>query len=249
MRYFLSKACRTVAARLARHRTLCAFDFDGRLSPIVEYPDRACMRPTTRKLLIRLAALYPCTIISGRERRDLLGKLGDVSVTRVIGNHGAETAWASGTARREVEQWKSFLQPALTPLQGVWIEDKGMSLAVHYRQATQKAESRRRIFAAARSLGHARVFGGKQVVNLVVDEAPNKGDAVVCERDRLKCDWVLYVGDDDNDEDAFALDGNVVGVRIGIRRRSHASFYLHDQSEIDELLHLMIQLRTPATAA
>jgi len=35
------------------------------------------------------------------------------------------------------------------------------------------------------------------VVNLVVDGAPNKGDALAAERDRLGCNWVLYVGDDE----------------------------------------------------
>ena len=55
--------------------------------------------------------------------------------------------------------------------------------------------------------------------------------------------WVLYVGDDDNDEDAFALDGNIVPVRIGRKRRSHARYYLHTQAEIDKLLELLVSAR------
>ena len=51
------------------------------------------------------------------------------------------------------------------------------------------------------------MIGGKQVVNIVVDGAPNKGEALIAERKRLRCDWVLYVGDDENDEDAFAVPG------------------------------------------
>ena len=133
-------------------------------------------------------------------------------------------------------------------LPGVWVEDKGFSLAVHYRQSAQKAEARRRILAAARDLQHVRVFGGKQVVNLVLDEAPHKGDALAAERDRLRCNWVLYVGDDDNDEDAFALGGNVVPVRIGRKQRSHARYYLRTQAEIDELLALLVHLRKPAAS-
>ena len=91
MQYLLSRASRPILTRLARERTLCAFDFDGTLSPIVEHPDRASMRVRTRKLLGRLAALYPCVIVSGRARADVLGKLRGVNVARVIGNHGAET--------------------------------------------------------------------------------------------------------------------------------------------------------------
>jgi trehalose 6-phosphate phosphatase len=118
-----------------------------------------------------------------------------------------------------------------------------MSLAVHYRQSVEKRDARRRILAAARKLMVAHVFGGKQVINLVVTGAPNKGDALAAERDRLGCDWVLYVGDDANDEDAFALSGNIVSVRIGHKLRSRARYYLRTQAEIDELLELLVRLR------
>ncbi len=38
MEYLLSRASRAILTRLAQQRTLCAFDFDGTLSPIVEHP-------------------------------------------------------------------------------------------------------------------------------------------------------------------------------------------------------------------
>jgi trehalose 6-phosphate phosphatase len=140
----------------------------------------------------------------------------------------------------------------LRDLPGVWVEDKVLSLAIHYRQSTQKTEARRSILAAAGKLKHARVFGGKLVVNVAPENAPDKGDALAAERDRLGCSWVLYVGDDENDEEAFALDGNIVPVRIGRKRRSHARYYLREQAEIDELLQRLIRLResplTPNTS-
>lgn len=247
MQYLLSRASRSVVTRLASEQTLCAFDFDGTLSAIVEHPDRAGMRVRTQNLLSRLAALYPCVVISGRARADVLGKLGGVNVTRVIGNHGAETE-AARRSHGWVERWKTALEHELAGITGLWVEDKGFSLAVHYRQSAQKAEARRRIFAAASDLQHVNAFGGKQVVNLVLDEAPHKGDALASERDRLRCNWVLYVGDDDNDENAFALGGNVVPVRIGRKTRSHARYYLRTQAEIDELLALLVHLRKPAAS-
>ena len=243
MHYFLSRASRTMVTRLAEERTLCAFDFDGTLSPIVEHPDRADMGTRTRQLLVRLASLYPCVIISGRGRQDLLGKMAGVNVARIIGNHGAETDTIHRNSRREVQEWMDSLALEFGTLQGVWVENKGLSLAVHYRQSAQKAEARRRILAATRNLKRVRVFGGKQVVNLVVDTAPHKGAALATERKRLGCNWVLYVGDDENDEDAFALDGNIVPVRIGRKQRSHARYYLRTQAEIDKLLELLVLLR------
>ena len=245
MQYLLSRACRPILKSLAEERTLCAFDFDGTLSPIVEHPSRAGMREKTRILLSCLAAQHPCVIVSGRARADLLGKLGSVKVTRVIGNHGAETEATGQTPRRRAPQWKRSLALEVATLPGVWLEDKGLSLTLHYRQSPQKAEARRRILAATRDLKQVRVFGGKQVVNVVPDKAPNKGVALAVERDRLGCNWVLYVGDDENDEDAFALDGNIVPVRIGRKPRSRARYYLRTQAEIDKLLELLVLLGEP----
>ena len=242
MQYLLSRASRSILKSLAQERTLYAFDFDGTLSPIAKHPGMAGMREKTRVLLSRLAAQYPCVIVSGRARADLLGKLGSVQVTRAIGNHGAETEATERTPRRRAPQWKRSLELELAALPGVWVEDKGLSLTLHYRQSPQKAEARRRILAATRDLKQVRVFGGKQVVNVVPDKAPNKGVALAAERDRLECNWVLYVGDDENDEDAFALEGNIVPVRIGRKRRSCARYYLRTQAEIDELLELLVLL-------
>lgn len=128
------------------------------------------------------------------------------------------------------------------------MEDKGVSLAVHYRQSPHKTEARRLVLAAARTLPDVRVLGGKQVVNLMLAGAPHKGDALAAERARLGCKWVLYVGDDDNDEDAFALDGNIVSVRVGWKQRSHASYFLRTQSEVDELIALLVGLHKSAAS-
>ncbi len=249
MQYLLSRASRAILTQLARERTLCAFDFDGTLSPIVDRPDQAVMGRRTRGLLGRLAALYPCVIVSGRSRADLLARLGGVQVARVIGNHGAETEATTRKPVRRMERWKASLLLDLGALPGVWVEDKGLSLAVHYRQSPQKTAARRRILAAALNLDQVRVVGGKQVVNLVVNSAPDKGAALANERNRMRCDWALYVGDDENDEDAFALDGNIVPVRIGRKQPSHARYYLRTQAEIDQLLELLVSARLSPVGA
>ena len=247
MRYLLSPASRGVLEQLAHEKTLCAFDFDGTLSPIVEHPSQAGIREQTRVMLRQVAALYPCVVVSGRARADLLGRLAGINVERAIGNHGAETE-ATPPKSMMVAEWRASINRELGAVPGLWVEDKGLSLAVHYRQSSDKAEVRRRILAAARSLPDARLVGGKQVVNLMPNRASNKGEALAAERMRLHCDWILYVGDDQNDEDAFALEGNVVGVRVGRKQRSHARYYLRTQSEVDKLLEMLVDLRAPSHA-
>jgi trehalose 6-phosphate phosphatase len=244
MRYLLSIASRPVLQQLAKVRTLCAFDFDGTLAPIVEHPDLAALPDSTRSLLIQLTDLYPCVVITGRSRQDVCGKLKGVPIAGVIGSHGAETAAANPRRGDHLDDWKAALCREFDRDEGVWVEDKGLSLAVHYRQFPRKGEARRRIGHVTKAFIGAHVFGGKEVVNIMEAGAPTKGAALAVERDRLSCEWVLYVGDDDNDEDAFALAGLTVPVRVGRKRLSKARYFLRRQAEIDELLTRMLSLRT-----
>lgn len=246
MRNLLIERNRPVLLRLAAENTLCAFDFDGTLAPIVDHPDRAGMRAVTRDLLRQLAERYPVVILSGRGRADVAAKLEGIPVSRILGNHGSETEESIPFAPGRIRHWKAILEVRLPKDRGVWVEDKGMSLSVHYRQAARKDEARESIALAVRGLEGSKIVGGKEVVNLIEDESPTKGSALAMERDRLGCDWVLYAGDDENDEDAFALPGNVVPVRIGKSRRSNARYYLPGQGDMDELLRRLITLRPPA---
>ena len=243
MRYILSHASQSILTRLAEDRTLCAFDFDGTLAPIVDHPDQATLRDATRSLLRQLAAAYPCVILSGRARPDLLSRLSGAGVERVIGNHGAEGEHRTENSRRHIERWKAIIEAELRTIPGLWVEDKGLSLAVHYRHSPKKAETYRRVLQASRNLDRAHVFGGKLGVNLVVDVSPHNVAALAAERDRLHCKSVLYVGDDENDEEAFALAGNTISVRVGRKQQSHARYYLRSQSEIDTLLQVLVSLR------
>jgi len=248
MRHILSQTSQPILQRLAQERTLCAFDFDGTLAPIADHPGEANLGEATRALLRMLATAYPCVVLSGRGRADLLGKLTGVKVERAFGNHGAEGGGAKDKGRQDVQRWKAAIEEELGAVPGLWIEDKGLSLAVHYRHSPRKAETQRRILQASRSLDRTRVFGGKQVVNVVVDGSPNKGAALAAEQDRLHCTWVLYVGDDENDEDAFALAGNMVSVRVGRKQRSRARYYLRNQAEINKLLQVLVSLRAKDNA-
>jgi trehalose 6-phosphate phosphatase len=246
MQYLLSKDCLPVLTGLAQERTLCAFDFDGTLAPIVLHPDQAAMSVQTETLLCRLAELYPCIVVSGRARVDVLSKLRCAHLEAVIGNHGAEGEATLSAERERVQAWAEAVAKEIKPLPGAWVENKGLSLAVHYRQAKSKVKARRLALEAARKLEGAFVLPGKQVINVIPQNAPNKGDAVENERKRLNCSRVLFAGDDDNDEDVFALGNGTIGVRIGRKKDSKAGYYLHSQAEIDSLLETLIALRSNA---
>jgi trehalose 6-phosphate phosphatase len=245
MRNILSPENHEVLVQFAFSNALVAFDYDGTLAPIVSDPDRANMRPRTRRLLEGLARVYPCVVISGRARSDTRSRLNGVAVRGVIGNHGAEARLALNGFTGEVGRWRNLLEAELAGEQGVTIEDKTYSIAIHYRRSRQKRRAREAALRAAASLGKLRVLGGKQVVNLLPLGAPDKGDALERERERLGCDTAIYVGDDDTDEDVFRLDqpGRLLTIRVGAKQSSQAAYCIRDQRQIDTLIEALWALR------
>jgi trehalose 6-phosphate phosphatase len=245
MKNILSQANRELLEQFAWSNVLLAFDYDGTLAPIVEDPEKAFMRASTRGLLERAAKLYPTVVISGRARDDAVRLLQGVGVRAVVGNHGLEPWHGIGVVTEKVRSWRSLLESHLAHLKGVQIEDKVFSLAVHYRRSREKKRARMAILRAAAGLGDVRVIGGKQVVNILPHDAPHKGIALERERDRLGCDTAIYVGDDDTDEDVFALDqpGRLLTVRVGAKRASAASYYIPRQANVDKLIRTLVELR------
>lgn len=253
MKDILARSQRRVLAEFAQSNVLLAFDYDGTLAPIVCDPERAVMRRRTRRLLGRLARVYPCVVISGRSRRDVKRMLDGVGVTQVVGNHGIEPHRPSREFRALVRRWRALLSGSLAGLGGVTVEDKGLSLTVHFRRSRRKIHSREAVFCAAAGLPRARVFGGKDVVNVVPRRAPHKGIALEAERDTLGCAKAIYVGDDETDEDVFSHGRRhrLLSIRVGAEASSKASYSLRSQAHIDALLHELLALRerTPAAAS
>lgn len=237
MKHVLAVRHRRLLSRLAGQRTLLAFDFDGTLAPIVEYPGAAALRVSTRALLRQTARRYPCVVVSGRAAEDVQSRLEGTGLAGVIGNHGV-AASASG----DVEAWHVALQRALGAVAGVMIENKGQSIAVHYRHCDDPAGARERIVAATSALARVRVVGGKSVVNLLPEGAGAKGQAVLAAMATHRCETALFVGDDETDEDVFALK-DLVSVRVGPSRTSAARYWVRDQREVDALLRELVRLR------
>lgn len=251
MKHILDSAQREVLDQLSWSNVLLGFDFDGTLAPIVTDPARAQMKLATRRLFAQLAKLYPCVVISGRSVRDVESRLVGVALRGVIGNHGLEPWRASEDLRKQVALWKRRMAPLLAELGGVELEDKTYSLAIHYRRSRTKKAALARIGEALDGIGDVRRIPGKQVVNVLPLGAPHKGIALERERERLRCDTAFFIGDDETDEDVFALDrpGHLLTVRVGRKRDTQASYCLRSQAEIDALLQRLIELRRDAAAA
>jgi trehalose 6-phosphate phosphatase len=247
MKDILAKANVDVLAQFARSNVLVAFDYDGTLAPIVDDPEEARMRPETREHLTSLNRLYPCVVISGRAQADVLKRIRGAGVLEAIGNHGLEPWRRNEELSACVQEWLVPLREKLAPIQGVKIEDKLFSIAIHFRQSTEQRAAHEAILAAARELEGVRILGGKLVVNLLPQGAPHKGTALMAARERLHCDTAIYVGDDETDEDVFSLEEpGLLGIRVGQVDSSRASFCIREQENIDELLQALISFRPEA---
>ncbi len=233
---------------LASGRPLLAFDFDGVLAPLVARAEDVELRQRTRELLTQLARQARCAVISGRSLATIGELTRGVPFHDLIGNHGAE--WRGHRVRggaklaRQVQGWRSALAPVVARLgAGVELEDKHFSLSVHYRGARDPGHARRAVLAACRRLHGARIVAGKKVINLVSASAPNKGDALLALCGAARATPVLFVGDDQTDEDVFALRHRwpaLITLRVGPSRSSQAAYHVSHQRDVDRLLAALV---------
>jgi trehalose 6-phosphate phosphatase len=211
-------------ARAAAGLVLLGLDFDGTLAPIVPRPEDAALPAALRPLLHALAA-RPDTVIalvSGRGLRDLADRVAMPDIY-YAGNHGLEIEGpgvhrvheAARAAADLMAATARRLETELAAVAGVIVEDKGLTLSVHYRLVGDDATAGRvRDVVRACTAGAAgiRITHGKKVVEIRPDVDWHKGRALDFLRASLTADHpgapTVFVGDDRTDEDAFRAVGD-----------------------------------------
>lgn len=245
MKNILSEEGRSVLDDVARERMLLVFDFDGTLAPLVDEPDAAQMGESTRNLLRLVSLLHPCAVISGRSRSDVTTRLDGIPLVAIVGNDGAEAGHGpvDGSVRGLVAGWAEMARSKLSGAEGVEVEDKGLSLAIHYRRASSHSEAELAVAAAAKTLKGARLFRGHAVVNVVPPYLHDKGAALAGVLSRIGRKRAMYVGDDTTDEDAFRSKAVEVSVRVGHSIASAATYFVPAQPDVDDLLRALVRAR------
>jgi trehalose 6-phosphate phosphatase len=234
-------------------RLLVVSDFDGTLSPVNPDPLGARILPLARSALrriARLAALHPervsLAMLSGRTAIDVASRV-RVGGVRYLGNHGLEGGWLARRERAEAlavsvdEALVASIDPAaalgravrdrLAAPDWLFVEEKGPSVAFHYRAAPDPVAARAALddaIAAAESgeassaRGALERIDGRKVVEFRPRGAGGKGASLERLLERERPAAVLVMGDDRSDAEAFGtvrrardsgrLDGLAVGV-------------------------------------
>jgi trehalose 6-phosphate phosphatase len=231
-------------------------DFDGTLAPIVPEPALAQMRPELRNLLVDLSSRpgFRMAIVSGRALGDLRRHVGLKNLI-YSGNHGLEIDGpgiafvhpSSVEGRPRMAALAETLARRLAQIDGVWVENKGLTLAVHYRlaRAGSHQEVGRQVEAAIEQARHGfRVTAGLKVLDIRPDASWTKGDAVAWIRKAYDAEEALpiYLGDDTTDEEAFASLPGAITVRVGPHGKSAASYHLSDPGEVEVWLTWLASL-------
>jgi trehalose 6-phosphate phosphatase len=188
-------------------------DVDGTISRITRHTNDATVSPIVRRALTRLASeLDLVAVVTGRAVERARRMVG-VAEASYVGNHGLEWLQA-GTVHTDpaAEAARPHLDAALTAVRAVIpehdliVEDKRVSVAIHYRLAENPAWVGRTMLDALDPFARAgtlRLIEGGLVVNLLPALAMDKGAATrrLVERHALRS--VAFFGDDVTDLDAF----------------------------------------------
>lgn len=243
----------------AADRVLVMLDFDGTLSPIVERPEDAALSSETRAGLEALTALPDVTvaIVSGRAVSDVRSRVGLGNVI-YIGNHGRERLDPGASelvavrgGPEHLDDLRATLSETFADIPNVQIEDKGWTIAVHYRRVSEGREpevENRAQALARRFAGVVRLTTGKKVFDYLPADETDKGSAVrqlLAQLGGIEAVVPIYCGDDTTDETAFqALPAEAITVYVGrTPKESAARYRVNDPNAVRDLVNRLVQVR------
>lgn len=229
----------------ALERAALFFDIDGTLVDIKPEPDDVACDAGLGILLERLVARCQgaVALISGRSLRDIDRIFSPLKLT-TVGLHGAEMRDASGAERRAdpriMDHAREAVRQFVAAHEGLVLEDKGATLAVHYRKRPE---------LGALALGFLLRFGpgddlAVQEGKFVVELKParyDKGSAIAAlmQAPPFEGRTAIFSGDDLTDEAGFAVVNRMGGISLRIgepHAPTHARFILPDSARLRALL-------------
>jgi trehalose 6-phosphate phosphatase len=228
-------------------------DYDGTLAEFAPTPEHLEPNPAIIRLLEQLARRpgIRLTILSGR-RLAHIRQLLPVAGIILAGTYGIELLAESGETinliqHRDIRPILESIKPHWLQLiagrNGFFLEDKDWALALHARFADDEEAARvlgQALEAATLRLPpeHVRILGGHKFLE-VAPRLASKSQAVayLLNEYALPEARLVYVGDDDKDEEAFPVIHARDGVAVKVQQASQisqpttADFFFHSPQE------------------
>jgi len=216
-------------ASLDLSRYALLLDIDGTILDIAPTPHEVQVPDELRRALKRLVIQTngALALVSGRTLEDI-DKIFSPLRLAAVGGHGAQirTSPAAGSYERRANFLDNELRRAICQIgphnPGVIVEDKGFSMAVHYRLAMEKELAVKDAVFAARAAfpeAPAEVLPGKAVIEIKMPGF-NKGTGVreLMSYPPFAGRLPLFIGDDTTDEDAFVVLPEFGGMGMSVGR-------------------------------
>ncbi|PIQ86947.1 MAG: trehalose-phosphatase [Candidatus Omnitrophica bacterium CG11_big_fil_rev_8_21_14_0_20_45_26] len=258
----------TLSKRLQTVNLALFLDYDGTLTPIVRHPRLAKLSNQHRQILRRLNRCPHIwmAIVSGRELKEVKRFVRIPSMT-YAGNHGFQVSGPglhlvhpqAKKSARLFQKLLPALRAELKTISGLWVENKQLTLSIHYRQVRARDVARakqtlQKILKPFLRQRRLKMTEGKKVWELRPPVTWHKGEAVKWllrqKQSKSKRPWLpIFIGDDVTDEDAFkAVKGHGIGVKVvyNLKRkpvRSQASYGVASVREVFWFLQVLQQLR------
>lgn len=202
------------------------FDIDGTLADLAPTPSEIRLEHDLHQLIRRLHVNTggALALISGRSIDDVDTIFGAPPLP-VAGQHGLERRNARGkishhdAISEKLERARTQLRDAVPRYNGLLLEDKGMSLALHYRAVPALASFAHRMMRGVHAtMGpEYAILTGKRIIELK-PSGKDKGEAVreFMEEQPFRGRTPVFVGDDVTDEHGFAVVNSLGGQSIKV---------------------------------
>jgi trehalose 6-phosphate phosphatase len=244
-----------VPGAIVPHLDKCAllFDIDGTLIELAPTPDGICVPPDLPRRLYDLAQLTSgaLALVSGRTIADIDHIMKPVRLP-AVGGHGAEMRLLAGgqIEAAPVTPMDPHLKRRFAAIgnhsSGILIEDKGYSVAIHYRLAP---DAERYIFDSVAAIradlpeAPIEVLNGKFVVE-IKHEGFSKATAVraLMEQPPFAGRRPIFLGDDVTDETVFAIMGDIDGIAYSVGRKAQGvAGHFDSPHDVRQWLALMMK--------
>lgn len=222
------------------HEVAIFLDFDGTLADIADDPAAVAVPRQTIDALARLEKVTggAVAIVTGRPISEIDHFLSPLNLP-IAGVHGLERRGADGsmssvpTDERALEGVAESLERYRDRNEGIFIERKQGSIALHYRKRPElEAASKTAVHEAVNGNAGLHILNGKKVIEIKAGKA-TKADALKAflKEPPFNGRIPLFAGDDVTDEDAFLAIADDRGVSIKIGEGETAAAYRADSTE------------------